>query len=120
MPQAREEAIGRAQQPVRRRLAGYTVFKDGREYVGAVGELRDSNIRKIGTAIITSRWKTPKSYVSSHMFQIEVTTPYGVYTGRGAGHGMIWNGRRMATSRRRTPEMSGPSFDPRETHRFSR
>ena len=84
-------------------LSGYPMFKDNRAYVGAVGEFHDAHGKKIGTAVVTSRWKTPKSYVSDEMFQIEVTTPDGVYTGRGAGSMMLWNGRRVSEKVRRNP-----------------
>lgn len=85
-------------------LSGYPMFKDNRAYVGAVGEFHDAHGKKIGTAVVTSRWKTPKSYVSDEMFQIEVTTPDGgKYTGRGAGSMMLWNGRRVSEKVRRNP-----------------
>lgn len=90
-------------------LSGYPEFErraDGSivEWVGAQGVLKDGNGKVIGHAVVTGRWKTPKSYVSSHMFQIEVTTKDGAkYTGRGAGHGMLWNGRRVSAKVRRNP-----------------
>lgn len=43
----------------------------------------------IGTYRITSSWSTPRSYVSSHMHQVEIRTNGAVYTGRSAGQGMV-------------------------------
>lgn len=84
-------------------LSGYPSFdRDGgvaKEYVGAFGVMKDPLGNVIGPARITARWKTPRPYVSSHQFQIEVETPHGTYTGRGAGHGMLWNGTLKSTAR---------------------
>lgn len=96
-------------------LGGYPEF--ARETIGATGALNDFQGRRIGQARILSKWETPKSYVSSEMFQIEVTTPEGfVYTGRGAGSGMLWKGKLKATQPRssrangRTSRPNGATF----------
>lgn len=51
---------------------------------------------RLGSCWVVSSWKTPRSYVSSRMFQIEATI-YGItYTGRSAGAGMIARLKRKA------------------------
>lgn len=47
----------------------------------------------IGTWRAVSTWKTPRSYMSSTMSQIEATVNGIRYTGRGAGEGMIFKGK---------------------------
>lgn len=48
---------------------------------------------KIGRAYVVSTWRTPRSYLSSTMSQIEVNIAGKMYTGRGSGVGMIWKGK---------------------------
>jgi len=66
------------------------------EYRGARGIITDWHGNKLGDCIITARWNTPKSFISSHMCQIEATINGVVYTGRGYGNGMIWKGKSKA------------------------
>jgi hypothetical protein len=63
-------------------------------YPGENGRLNDWHGNPIGTYRIVSTWRTPRSYVSSTMHQIEATVNGIVYTGRGAGTGMIYTGKR--------------------------
>jgi hypothetical protein len=67
----------------------------GGEYRGAFGAMRDWHGNEIGTCRVTARWKTPRSWVSSHMCQIEATIGGVKYTGRGAGSGSLWRGKRV-------------------------
>jgi hypothetical protein len=86
--------------------AGYPEFRrispiDGQYFrnidmVGDCGELRDWHGNAIGTCRIVARWPTPRSWVSSYMYQIEATIGGVTYTGRGAGSGMLWRGKRKA------------------------
>lgn len=57
------------------------------------GVLGDWHGNAIGTWKTISTWKTPRSWVSSTMSQIEATVNGVVYTGRGAGEGMIFKGK---------------------------
>ena len=88
-------------------LDGYPEFErtgpsSFRENVGSTGVLYGADRQRLGHAQIVSKWRTPNSWYSPHMMQIEVTTPDGaVYTGRGAGHGSIWNGKLKASQPKR-------------------
>lgn len=62
-------------------------------YPKANGILGDWHGNEIGTWRIVSSWKTPRSFYSSTMHQIESTVDGIVYTGRGAGTGMIYKGK---------------------------
>ena len=50
----------------------------------------------LGTWRATSTWRTPHSYVSSTMSQIEARVGGVIYTGRGAGAGIVFHGKRKA------------------------
>ena len=50
----------------------------------------------LGRACIVASWATPRSYVSSRMYQIEAIIDGIKYTGRGAGNGMVCKLRRKA------------------------
>lgn len=63
-------------------------------YLGADGQLTDWHGKAIGTYRITSTWRTPRSYVSSTMHQVRAVVDGLTYTGRSAGHGMIYRGKR--------------------------
>jgi hypothetical protein len=65
-------------------------------YLGEGGTLRSWHGKIIGSYRVLSSWKTPNSYVSSRMCQVEATVNGIVYTGRSAGQGMIFKGRRKA------------------------
>ena len=67
------------------------------ESPGTLGTLHAWNGDQIGTARITSSWRTPRSFVSSHLHQVIVTINGARYTGRSAGHGMLWRGRPTST-----------------------
>ena len=51
---------------------------------------------RMGKAWIVASWSTPHSFVSSRMYQVEAMIDGVRYTGRTAGDGMIWRGRRKA------------------------
>ncbi len=63
-------------------------------YTAAGGILTDWHGRPIGTWRATRTWRTPRSWVSSAMSQIWAKVDGVTYTGRGAGVGMIYRGRR--------------------------
>lgn len=65
-------------------------------YPKADGVLGDWHGNPIGTWRATSTWRTPRSYMSSTMSQIEAIVDGVTYTGRGAGEGMIFKGKRRA------------------------
>jgi hypothetical protein len=48
----------------------------------------------LGTCRVVSTWKTPRSYVSTEMHQLEAVINGVRYRGRCAGDGMIFRGRR--------------------------
>lgn len=62
-------------------------------YLGKDNVLTDWEGKPVGTYKIISSWATPKSYVSSRMYQIEAIVKGKKYTGRSAGVGMLFNGR---------------------------
>jgi hypothetical protein len=65
-------------------------------YLGKDGVLTDWHGNPIGTYRITATWKTPRSYVSSTMNQVIAYTKGISYTGRSAGEGMVFRGKRVA------------------------
>jgi len=65
-------------------------------YPGANGILNDWHGKPLGTWRIVATWKTPRSWFSSTMHQIEATVNGIRYTGRGAGEGMIFKGKAKA------------------------
>jgi len=65
-------------------------------YPGENGVLNDWHGNPIGTWRAVSTWQTPRSYMSSTMSQIEAAVDGVTYTGRGAGVGMIYRGKRKA------------------------
>lgn len=56
--------------------------------------LTDWHGKILGACRIVATWKTPRSYISSTMHQIEATVNGVRYTGRSAGTGMIYRGKR--------------------------
>jgi hypothetical protein len=60
------------------------------------GILGDWHGRAIGTWRATSTWRTPRSFLSSTMSQIVAVVDGVRYTGRGAGVGCVYRGRRVA------------------------
>lgn len=65
-------------------------------YLGDDHVLTDWHGAQLGTYRITASWPTPGSYVSDKMHQVEATIDGIVYTGRSAGTGMLYRGRRKA------------------------
>lgn len=65
-------------------------------YPGRDGVLTDWHGAILGTWRATSSWRTPHSFVSSRMYQIEANVRGVVYTGRGCGVGMVFRGKRKA------------------------
>lgn len=73
-------------------------MKVGDTLVGYLGNdgrtLQTWHEEKIGTYQIVASWRTPRSYMSSHMYQVQATVDGVLYTGRSAGRGMIFKGKR--------------------------
>ena len=69
-------------------------------YLGKDGVLTDWHGERLGTYRIVSTWKTPRSYVSSSMSQVIATVDGVSYTGRSAGVGMVYKGRRTKGDKR--------------------
>jgi len=65
-------------------------------YPKAGGILGDWHGNPIGTWRMVATWNTPRSFVSGTMSQIEAVVSGVLYTGRGAGVGMIYKGRRKS------------------------
>jgi hypothetical protein len=65
-------------------------------YPKANGVLGDWHGNTIGTWRAASTWRTPRSFYSATMSQIEAEVNGVTYTGRGAGEGMIYKGKRKA------------------------
>ncbi len=83
-------------------LIGYTKFvaplNEGRSIIGTrVNKVQIKSWhgdQVLAEGVVTSHWRTPRSYVSDCMYQLDVKTPDGKrYTGRTAGDGMIFRGR---------------------------
>ena len=70
-----------------------------RREAGGPRELLDWHGNVLGTCSITSTWKTPHSYVSSRMHQVYATVNGVTYTGRSAGAGMVFKGKRAKRSK---------------------
>lgn len=66
-------------------------------YLTHGGVLTDWNGKKIGTYRIIASWKLPNSYISDRMFQAEAIVNGVTYTGRSAGVGMAYRGKRKKT-----------------------
>jgi hypothetical protein len=65
-------------------------------YLGKDWELHSWHGEVIGSYRVIRSWRTPNSYVSSRMCQVEAVVNGIVYTGRSAGQGMIFKGKRKA------------------------
>jgi hypothetical protein len=65
-------------------------------YPGDNGVLTDWHGRQIGTYRIVATWRNPRGIFSDTMHQIEATVDGIRYTGRGAGKGMLYRGKRKA------------------------
>lgn len=84
-------------------LAGKSFSAGGASVVGnrIVAYLGKSDLEnwhggQIGSYRIVSSWKTPNSWVSSSMHQVVARLDGVYYTGRSAGVGMAFTGRRKA------------------------
>lgn len=64
-----------------------------------VRPLKDWHGKVIGTIVYTAQWETPRSYFTPRMYQAYATIDGATYTGRTAGNGMIFKGRRVAKER---------------------
>jgi hypothetical protein len=51
--------------------------------------------KKLGQIVRVTSWPTPRSYVSSRMYQITAGIDGVLYTGRSGGECMIWRGKRV-------------------------
>ena len=58
--------------------------------------LVDWHGRKLGDVESITGWETPRSFVSNRMYQVTARINGIRYTGRSAGEGMIWRGKRTA------------------------
>jgi hypothetical protein len=65
-------------------------------YPSKDGVLCDWHGNPIGRWRILSSWPTPCSFISSTMHSIEAVVDGTVYVGRGAGEGMVFQGKRKA------------------------
>lgn len=65
-------------------------------YLCEGNRLSDWHGNTIGNYIITATWKTPHSFVSSTMHQVQAIVNGVAYTGRSAGVGRIFKGKRIA------------------------
>lgn len=63
-------------------------------YPGKAGVLNNWHGKPLGTWKATSTWPTPRSGYSPTMSHIEAVVAGVTYTGRGAGVGMIFKGKR--------------------------
>lgn len=63
-------------------------------YLGKDGVLTDWLGNALGTWRMVAMWKTPNSFVSSYMMQVEATVDGVVWTGRSVGVGMAYRGKR--------------------------
>lgn len=62
-------------------------------YLAKDGVLTDWHGNRIGSYRITSSWATPRSFVSSRMYQVRAFIGGRAYTGRSAGVGVVFNGK---------------------------
>lgn len=69
----------------------------GKKLTNVVGqrELTDWHGDILGTCYISSTWATPRACVSSTMCQVYATVDGVTYTGRCAGEGMVFRGRKV-------------------------
>lgn len=68
-----------------------------KERAGATGTFTDWHGNSLGTFRITAVWGLPfAAHLSDVMCQIEATVGGVVYTGRSAGYGMVYKGKRKA------------------------
>lgn len=63
-------------------------------YIGKDGDLTDWHGKQIGRYRIISSWRTPRSFVSSHMHSVECFVNGIRYVGRSSGTGMYIRAKR--------------------------
>jgi len=68
-------------------------YLKGAENIGGTGIVTDFNGKKLGVYTVISKWKTPKSYVSNIMLQVNARMDGVIYTGRSTGDGMLFKGK---------------------------
>ena len=71
-------------------------------YLGAGGRMHTWHGQDMGRALVLRSWLTPRSFVSSRMYQVAATIHGYHYTGRCGGEGMLWRGRIMACCKHHT------------------
>jgi hypothetical protein len=64
-------------------------------YLAADGVLTDWHGKRLGSYRITRTWKTPHSYMSDTMNQVRAMVDGVAYTGRSAGVGMVFKGKKV-------------------------
>ncbi len=81
--------------------AGGAVVTEDRiaAYLAPDGVLTDWHGQPLGTWREVARWRTPRSYVSSYMLQVEARVDGVLYTGRSAGVQMLYRGKRKGGSK---------------------
>lgn len=70
-------------------------------YMGKEGVLTNWQGEPIGRYTIESAWPTPAYHLSRKMYQLWVKANGRTYTGRSAGEGMLFRGKRIAAEKRR-------------------
>jgi len=82
--------------------AGTTVTEDRVHgaYLAADGLVKTGHGHVLGTYRVTSRWRTPRSWVSSTRCQVRAVVQGRTYNGQSWGTGMLFNGRRVAAELR--------------------
>lgn len=93
---------------MRGRVEQYEIWRDLPEKFGAYIASDGASVTTwkgdvLGRAVEVSRWRTPRSYVSSTMSQYRATVGGRTYTGRSGGTGMYIALRETAESKRRNP-----------------
>jgi len=83
-------AYPKGKDPIFERINGHT---PGRILNDPWKPLCNWHGREIGTWRAVAWWRTPHSYLSSRLFQIEAKVNNVLYTGRGAGSGCIFRGK---------------------------
>jgi hypothetical protein len=74
----------------------YYVIAYVKDVLNNIVTLTDWHGNELGHGRVKAYWATPRSYISSRCYQIDGTINGVTYTGRSAGVGMIWKGKRKA------------------------
>lgn len=67
-----------------------------KRYAMSSGMITTWDGKTLGVANVVGKWRTPRSYLSSHMLQVTALINGIWYTGRTGGSGMLWRGKRIA------------------------